>query len=61
MITFAAARLARAWALVQSEADGGEASEVALMEMHAATRRLKSLTGTKDLWSAINAVGQVEV
>ncbi|HEY7947421.1 MAG TPA: hypothetical protein VID75_07085 [Acidimicrobiales bacterium] len=58
-ITFAAARLARAWEHVKKEAESGGTSEPALIEMHRAARRLKSLTGKKDLWSAIDVVREV--
>jgi hypothetical protein len=57
MITIAAARLARAWKVTQNEAQYGSASDFRLIELHNAALRLISVTGTKSLWSAIDAVG----
>jgi hypothetical protein len=57
MITIAAARLARAWTVMQKEAQVGSASDFRLIELHNAALRLISVTGTKSLWSAIDAVG----
>ena len=56
-ITIAASRLARAWRAMQKEAEYGSASEFRLIELHKAALRLRSVTGTKNLWSAIDAVG----
>jgi hypothetical protein len=57
MITIAAARLARAWRATQREAEFGAASDFRLIELHKAALRLISVTGTKSLWSAVDAVG----
>lgn len=59
-LSIAAARLARAWEYVKRETERGGASELALIEMHQAARRLKALTGKKDLWSALAAVSEAE-
>ncbi len=58
--TVAAARLARAWGIVKMEAERGRPSDLALIEMYRAGLRLMSATGAKDLWSAIDAVGEIE-
>jgi hypothetical protein len=56
-VTIAAARLARAWRAMQKETQYGSASDFRLIELHEAALRLISVTGTKSLWSAIDAVG----
>jgi hypothetical protein len=57
MVTIAAARLARAWGAMQKETERGAASDFRMIELRNAALRLISVTGTKSLWSAIDAVG----
>ena len=56
MTRFAANRLARAWETVKMERTHGQASDVALIEMHRAALRLMAVTRAEDLWTAIDVV-----
>ena len=58
LITAAAQRLVVAWEAMR--VGSGRPSDSALVEMHRAVLELIAVTGTKDLQSAIDAVGDVD-
>jgi hypothetical protein len=60
MTRFAANRLARAWETVKMQRRRGQASDVALIEMHRAALRLMAVTRAEDLWTAIDVLSDCQ-